>query len=200
MNPGFIELKKSLIKREIHHHIINVPWQGFYTKVSELGKYASSCDADYILFVDAHDVIFTGPLDYIKESIPMFGDVDAIFSAEKGCWPDASLESRYEKTKYPWRFLNSGSFLFKPSALANLIKEEDLFVGMDDQLYYTEKYLDKKMNAVLDLNCEIFQSVSHDSGESFSIEDGMFKNVITGTYPVVIHGNGKTPLTEYIGL
>ena len=46
--------------------------------------------ADYILFVDAHDVIFVGGLEEIERKIKLFPEHDCIFSAEKACWPDGS--------------------------------------------------------------------------------------------------------------
>jgi len=195
-NPGFIELKKSLIKHEVHHHVINVPWQGFFTKVDEARKFAENCDADYILFVDAHDVIFVGGLDDVKNKIKLFGDIDAIFSAEKAIWPtasvwpDPSLAEEYPEVDSQWRYLNSGTFLIRPELLIELVDSKPPTIGIDDQMYWAYHYLTNKERIVLDTNCEIFQTLAHDDGSSFGMVDGKFTNRETGSNPLVVHGNG----------
>ncbi len=189
---GVVELKKSLIRYNIPSHIIVTPWQGFYTKVNEAYKYCQQTDADYILFVDAHDVIFVGGLGEIEKKISKFPEHDCIFSAEKACWPDSSLADQYPGTDSQWKYLNSGTYLFKPQKLIEAVESNTPTIGIDDQLYWTQHLLSNdNLNCILDANCEIFQTLAHDNGDSFGMIDGKFTNKVTGTNPLIAHGNGR---------
>lgn len=193
------ELSRSMIKYNIDNEIIYCDWEGFYTKISETYNFCKTLKGyDYILFVDAHDVIFKGDIKTIIEKINTFPEHDCIFSTEKACWPNTELALKYKKSPYPWNYLNSGSYLFKIDKFLQIIEENKPFIGMDDQLYFTELYLDNKINCILDVECKIFQSVAFEDNNDFSIENGVIKNNITNSFPIVIHGNGKTDLTKFI--
>lgn len=189
-HAGLIELKKSLIKHGVEHEIIVTPWQGFFTKVNEAYKYAKECTADYILFVDAHDVLFVGAIADVVERINKFPEHDCIFSAEKACWPSPELADQYPPSDSQWKYLNSGTYLFKPKKLVETVDKLPPEIGIDDQLYFTQHLLNDRMNCILDINCEIFQTLAHDNGDSFGMVDGKFTNNVTGSNPVVVHGNG----------
>lgn len=189
-HPGVINLKRSLIKHSIPNEIIVVPWQGFFTKVDEAYKYCKETDAEWILFVDAHDVIFVGGLDDVEERIKGFRDCDCIFSSEKACWPDSNLADMYPECNSQWKYLNSGTYLFKPQKLVEAVDKCPPKIGIDDQLYFHKHLLNENMDCVLDTNCEIFQTLAHDDGSSFGMVDGKFTNLVTKSNPVVIHGNG----------
>jgi len=188
---GVVDLKKSLIKYGIPNQIIVTPWQGFYTKVNEAYKYAKECNSEYLLFVDAHDVIFVGGMDEIERKIKLFPEHDAIFSSEKACWPDGSIANQYPETDSQWKYLNSGTYLFKPQKLIDAVESNPPTIGIDDQLYWTKHFLNEKNRIILDTNCEIFQTLAHDNGDSFGIIDGKFTNKVTGTNPLIAHGNGR---------
>lgn len=67
-----------------------------------------------------------------------------LFSAEDFCWPDPELKDSYPEVKEDEkRFLNSGGVMAYASDLYELaslypIKDED-----DDQLYFTQIFLNK---------------------------------------------------------
>lgn len=189
-HPGVVNLKKSLIKHNVDNDIIITPWQGFFTKVDEAYKYCKNTDADWILFVDAHDVVFTGGLDKIKNKLSLFPDCDGVFSSEKACWPDASLSNQYPECSSQWKYLNSGTYLLKPKKLIEAVDSNPPSIGIDDQFYWSKHFLNGTINIVLDTNCEIFQTLAHDDGSSFGIIDGEFTNKIIGSTPIIVHGNG----------
>lgn len=194
-HPGVIQLKKSLIKHQVDNDIIVTPWQGFFTKVDEAYKYCKKTDADWIVFVDAHDVVFVDGIDAIKERITKFRDCDCIFSVEKACWPDPDLASLYPECESQWKYLNSGTYLFKPQKLVETVEKNLPKIGIDDQLYFHKHLLNENMDCVLDTNCEIFQTLAHDDGSSFGMVDGKFTNLLTNTNPIIVHGNGRSAET-----
>ncbi len=196
-----IKLKESMDKYGIDYEIINCVWQGFFTKVNEAYKYCKKhLDLDYILLVDAHDVIFVNTMEIIKKKIKCYYDeYDCIFSVEKACWPDVNLADKYPECNTPWRYLNSGSYLFKPKKLIEYVDANPIEIGIDDQLYFTKMYLGKTLKCKLDIQCEIFQSIAFESEGDFSIKGKLYNN-LTGSSPIVLHGNGKTPLDQYYNL
>lgn len=55
-----------------------------------------------------------GELQDIIKAFLSFEDTRVLFSAEKFCWPDSSLVSKYPKVKDgESQFLNSGGFIGK---------------------------------------------------------------------------------------
>lgn len=189
---GVIELKKSLIKHNIPNEIIITPWQGFFTKVDQAYKYCQQTGSDYILFIDAHDVIFVGGMDSIIEYIEENEFPEAIFSSEKACWPDSSLSDKYPTCDSEWKYLNSGTYLMRPKKLIEVVESNMPEIGIDDQFYWTKHFLNDQSSFLLDTNCEIFQTLAHDNGESFGMVDGKFTNLVTKTNPVIVHGNGRS--------
>lgn len=68
----------------------------------------------------------------------------------------------------------------------------------DDQRFYTTAFLalQEHNGFFLDSNCEIFQTLpGMDVGGKdllFNESSGRWYNALTGTHPVLVHGNGKT--------
>ena len=141
------------------------------------------------MLVDGHDVIFC------KEFSPIEFSTDGFFSAEKNCYPNPLLSAKYPKTPYEWRFLNSGSYIYNREKFIDLYERNIPFIGIDDQLYFTELFL-KGENISLDTNCQLFQSIAFESEGDFSWFNQEFHNLKTDTYPTILHGNGKTDMRK----
>jgi hypothetical protein len=200
---GVVKLVESCDKYDIDYDIIVCAWKGFFTKINEAYKRSVQIKNkyDYILFVDAHDVCFVGDFDNIREYLECHLEYDCVFSTEKACWPASSLSGLYPENKSDWKYLNSGSYLFKIDRFIDIIESNMPDIHCDDQLYFTQLLLSGKMNCKLDTECRLFQSLAHDDGSSFDVVDGKFQNVKTETFPVVLHGNGKSNLIfKYYGL
>ncbi len=147
-----------------------------------------------ILFTDSYDVIFNAPAKIILEKF--FNNFcSIIFSAEKNCYPDPSLTPRYSQIDYPYKFLNSGGFMGTIKRLLELIGKDPINNTDDDQLYLTHKYLNRKHDMIydvkLDYRCNIFQTLQ-DADNDIVIDKSrsILHNIISGEYPIVIHGNG----------
>jgi hypothetical protein len=196
---GLLRLKASLLKYNIDHEIIITKWEGFYTKINEAYKFCKNTDYDLILFVDAHDVIFTGSIDGLYKL--NYSRRDCVFSSEKACWPDSNLADTYptKELSTPWKYLNSGSYLFKTKRFVDVYEANPPSLDCDDQRYFTSLYLEGKMDCTLDTSCRVFQSVAFESEGDFTITDKL-KNNITGSYPLVLHGNGRTDMEKFYHL
>ncbi|XP_022118228.1 procollagen-lysine,2-oxoglutarate 5-dioxygenase [Pieris rapae] len=163
-----------------------------------------SLDSDtLVIFTDSYDVILLGGADELKERF-LAARHRIIFAAEPFCWPDAGLAARYPPpdTSTPSPYLNSGGFIGRLEDMRRLIRAAELDDNADDQLHYTRLYLDPKIRAdldiVLDHNATIFQTLNgalsdvklHSSEEGFA----WLENVVSGTRPLILHGNGPAKL------
>ncbi|KAM7356524.1 procollagen lysyl hydroxylase [Cochliomyia hominivorax] len=151
-----------------------------------------------ILFTDSYDVVFTTGL---TEIVQKFRESNSklFFSAEKYCWPDQSLASKYpavEPKASP--YLNSGAFIgYAPqvwSLLGTPLGDTD-----DDQLYYTKVFLNeqlrKKLDMKLDTTSMLFQNLNGAKDDvkldvDLDTNEGVLKNINFLTTPSILHGNG----------
>ena len=151
-------------------------------------------DHDVVLFCDGYDVFFVHNTEEIVRRFVEMGRCDIIFSAERYCWPDESLESEFitknpqlddEYVDTPFRYLNSGLFIGRVGEIKKMIPGK-IGASDDDQLYYQKKYLSGEQKIILDSECYIFQT-----HEPEVYKDGMqMNNPITRAYNCVYHGNG----------
>lgn len=116
-----------------------------------------------IVFTDGYDVIFLTDLKEIVEKFKTF-NASVLFGAESFCWPKEELVALYPSVARGKKYLNSGLYMgYAPEIYKLLtyrpIKDED-----DDQLYFTEAYLDEtlrdNLNFKLDHTSEIFQNLN----------------------------------------
>ncbi len=63
---------------------------------------------------------------------------DIVFSGEKKCWPDNSMENIF-KDNGLYKYINSGGFIGKVEEIYKLI-EEDLLDTNDDQYFIHSRY------------------------------------------------------------
>ncbi|RXM92721.1 Procollagen-lysine,2-oxoglutarate 5-dioxygenase 3 [Acipenser ruthenus] len=66
-----------------------------------------------------------------------------VFSAEGFCWPDQKLASKYPPVYNGKRYLNSGGFIGYATDLSRLVQSWSFRDDDDDQLFYTNIYLDQ---------------------------------------------------------
>ena len=69
----------------------------------------------------------------------------------------------------------------------------------DDQRWYTDRYLERRSSISLDY-CNIFQSVAFEVEGDFTLTYNRLYNNKTHTFPMFIHGNGKTDMTKFYAL
>ena len=138
---------------------------------------------DIVLFVDGYDVALNDTLNVILERFNGF-NCEILFSAEKDCWPVASLASEFPMTPSPYKYLNSGVYMGKVGALKDFLNEEVPNTS-DDQLWMQRRFLGPlSLNVKLDHEGYIFQS--HD--EDLKVVGTQLYNGIC--YSCIHHGNG----------
>ncbi len=96
-----------------------------------------------ILFADSYDVILNAPAEEILSRFRKhFADARVVFSAEGFCWPDKSLAVKYPVVRHGKRYLCSGLFMGYASEVYKMVSHKEVKDTDDDQLYYTEIFLD----------------------------------------------------------
>ncbi|XP_062612335.1 multifunctional procollagen lysine hydroxylase and glycosyltransferase LH3-like [Saccostrea cucullata] len=162
----------------------------------ELEKYKDRDDL-ILMFTDSYDVVLTAGKKEILEKFKKF-NARVVFSAEGFCWPDPSLANSYPDVKEnEKRYLNSGGYIGYAKDLYEIITHRDIKDTDDDQLYFTNIFLDKtlrkKWNMKLDVKSDLFQNLNgalDDVTIKFKSDHSFAYNVKTGTTPIVLHGNG----------
>jgi hypothetical protein len=143
-----------------------------------------------LLFSDSYDVITVSTESEIIKKYYSISKNHILFSAEKYCWPDISLEKYYPNTKSNYKFLNSGGFIGNAYDILNILTM-DIKDNDDDQLYFTKIFLFNNVNIKLDYYCEIFQTLNGTIQDIY-----IYKNRIINksqlTFPSFIHGNGSS--------
>ncbi|XP_041377665.1 multifunctional procollagen lysine hydroxylase and glycosyltransferase LH3-like [Gigantopelta aegis] len=164
--------------------------------INGLKKYKKK-DKQLIMFVDSYDVVFTDGAPAILEKFVKF-DARVLFSAEGFCWPDSKLAKDYPPVKITEkRFLNSGGFIGYASDLYEIVTHSKVNNKDDDQLYYTKIFLNESLRdkwaIKLDTRSDIFQNLNGalaDTNIKFKGSHSYLYNLLSGTTPIVIHGNG----------
>lgn len=153
-----------------------------------------------VMFTDSYDVVFSaGPEEILKK----FRSTDAqiLFSAEKSCWPDSELADQYPEVDGDYKFLNSGGFIGYANQIMELIDDE-IDIAYDDQLYYTEKFLetiqDDEDFIKLDYTQDLFQTLNQAITDVEQNESGRFINLVYNTKPCVIHANGPSWVKKFL--
>jgi hypothetical protein len=208
-HTGFQYFINSLKYNNIQYKILglNTKWNGGIMeegmgggqKINLLKEELKRWDMDklkstLLLFSDSYDVITVSTESEIIEKYYSISKNQILFSAEKYCWPDFSLEKYYPNTKSNYKFLNSGGFIGNAYDILNILGM-DINDHDDDQLYFTKIFLFNNVNIKLDYNCQIFQTLNGKINDIY-----IYKNRIINkshlTFPSFIHGNGNSK--EYL--
>ncbi|KRT80915.1 hypothetical protein AMK59_4922 [Oryctes borbonicus] len=152
--------------------------------------------------------MFLGDLRNIVEAFKMTG-ARVLFGAEVFCWPDETLASKYPKIERGKPYLNSGLYMGYMPEIWELLQRKDIEDTDDDQLFFTEAYLDEnvreRLKFKLDHESQIFQNLNGAINEVQLLGEGKehdirVKNVITHTEPLIVHGNGPSKIRlNYLG-
>jgi len=158
---------------------------------------------DIVLFTDAYDVYYCGDKQtiltkYLKMQKPI------IFGSEKCCYPDDSKSKLYPFTNSPFPYLNSGLFIGRVDALRICMNncEEEFIDDINDQLWWTNKFLDNQHLIGLDYDNKLFLNCVWLSEHDLSINKDKVTLIYNNSTPQFIHGNGPSkplidPLLDY---
>lgn len=192
------KLRESLDRHGWPYHIVVHEWRGFGCKILETYNYLKTSDITHFFYSDSYDTYALGTME---EAISKIKDLDQmLWSAEKACYPHTELARFYPEHHYSRKYLNGGGWFCPKDKFIEMVENEMPSVATVDQVYFTNQLITKK-NIVLDYNCEIFQTIAHSDLETeFEYERGRMYNKETKSWPILIHGNGHTPLDKIYNL
>ena len=202
-HPGWLKLEASLKKHGWDYHPIIREWKGFGTKIIGLYEYLKESGMNEFIYLDAYDnYCIAGPdeLQYKNH----FG-FDIVISSEKGCYPDTHNMGKFPIVPHDWKYPNSGQILGNAKDFFTIYESNPPKFEDDDQRWWTNMFLRTLLKRYsypsiwLDY-CDIFQSVAFEVDGDFEFRYGRLYNKITHTFPMFIHGNGKTDMTKFYAL
>lgn len=209
-NPGYKHLIKSLDKHGYEHYTFGLKgeqefsWGGDnYTPMIPQLKEELNNGYTHILYTDAWDTLAMGNQD---ELIKKYLDISLegnnwIYSAEKNPCFTKDL-SKYDSVSR-WKYLCAGNFIAPTKLFIDIVEAYKRHENENDQQWGSWLFENDEDNQfILDVNCQIFQTLYNMNGLhqqpnwkefAYSDEDRIV-NLITGSKPVFIHGNGKVDM------
>ena len=196
-HAGWLKLEESLKRHGWEYVTIVKEWKGFGTKIIGLYEHlVNAYDEDFI-YLDAYDNYCIAPPD--EFNYKHRGGTGLIISAEKGCYPDSHNRGKFASVPHEWKYLNSGQIYGKREDFMKLFEQNPVRFEDDDQRWYTDRFLERRSSISLDY-CNIFQSVAFEVEGDFTLTYNRLYNNKTHTFPMFIHGNGKTDMTKFYAL
>lgn len=124
-----------------------------------------------------------------------------LYSAEKNCYPRKELAPEFaQEGAGPFLYLNGGGY-GGPLKLAieffekyGLDKAPGDCNGQHEQMVAYLKAKKDGFPIMLDTACEVFQTTAFTNENELAIKDGLVHNLVTGTVPAILHGNGISPM------
>lgn len=177
-------------------------WMGHGWGMKLIEHYVSQLpDEDLVLIVDSLDLFFLAGKETIVER---FLEMNTPFfvSAEKNCSPDKGIKELFPQTRTEFRFINSGTYMGYVKEVKEIFTQFPHPIGpfQDDQLMLIEYFFSHPEKCYVDSECAIAQTL-HAVDKSELVVDPFslsITNRITGTKPVIIHGNGRAALLEVL--
>jgi len=192
-HPGWLKFEQSLKQHGWAYHPIVREWKGFGTKIIGLYEYICSTDIEEFIYLDAYDnycIASPHEFKFKKKDYPL------ILSSEKGCYPDTHKMGMFPVVNHEWKFLNSGQIYGTKEHFIYVYNSNPPRYEDDDQRWYTERFLIMPESIGLDY-CNIFQSVAFEVEGDFTLTYNRLYNNKTHTFPMFIHGNGKTDMSKF---
>jgi hypothetical protein len=198
-NDGYRALCRSARRYGVRLRTLamGAPWEGAPPHAGRSGAFKARQMRDAVrelpadaavLFVDGYDVLVNDGLARVAAALD---GCDALFAAERRCWPDEALAPRFPQRAGGYRFLNSGCYVARAGPLREMLdtlQDED----DDDQALFTRAMLSGRWRVRLDHACALFQTLA-DVDESDIVVDHV-RSVVTNrrmrTRPVLVHANG----------
>lgn len=113
-------------------------------------------------------------------------------------------------SKSPWKYLNGGGWCGPIDILIEFFERYGLnklkgdINGQDYQALAFLKAQEEGFPIYMDTQCQYFQTTGFEHPGDFEYgpdcPSGYFRNVITNTYPCILHGNGRTPMDIFYNL
>ena len=197
-NEGFVQLKRSLDHYGWDYHVITENYIGLGSKWINAYNYAKQSDCTHFFMLDAYDTFVLGTMEDAIFRIP---NIDGMFfNAEKNCFPDSEKAYLYAQNNSEWKYVNSGCGFIPKSLLIQLFEQNTINHTDNDQRNLTDIFLKNKYQFELDYNCELFQTLFLEKEGDFGLLLDTFTNRKTASFPIIIHGNGKSNMDRVYNL
>lgn len=158
-----------------------------------------------ICFVDAYDVLPNTIENFESKLVERFLDFkkDIVFGAEPYCYPVWERKRLYPETNYKNKYLNSGMYIGYAPSILNLLENTNIKNNEDDQLFYTDCFLNQKeeVSIGLDYSCKLFFNLHGNLGsyaEQLKVYGNSFYNKDEGEIPFFIHANGTREIKNFL--
>lgn len=191
-------LQQSLKKHGWDYHIITHEWNGFGDKILKTYEYLkANKDITHFFYSDAYDTIVVNTMEY---ALNLISDTSKLtISSERACYPHPEKAKLYPEHKSPFKYVNGGGWFSDSLTFIKLVEANLPTVDLNDQVWFTDIFLNNPNEVILDYNCDVFQTIAFCHESDFNITD-IVNNTVTKSKPTFIHGNGHTPLDRFIGL
>ena len=164
-------------------------------------------DHEYVIYADGADSLFVKDVDVPEDHL--------LYSTEKAIWPPTPemqnmWNEHYDRVMmipfpsfWAWKYLNGGGWCGPIKLALQFFREYGLIDytgdinGQREQAIGFVKAHHKGFPIRLDTHCKIFQTTGFEHPGDFDIDENGFKNLITGTYPSILHGNGRTDMSRW---
>lgn len=147
-----------------------------------------------VVYADGADSFFLRPIEIPNDRI--------LYSTEKACWePVPGHLEMYGEVSHVWAFLNGGGYCGPSQLLYEFFDRYGLNRLPDDpgpvQYLQAKAYFQAKADGFpidLDVLCTQFQTIAFSKPGDFSYHGATLYNNLAGSFPALIHGNGRTPM------
>lgn len=197
-DPALDNLIDSCNKCGFGIHVLGLSnkWQGFGNKwlwTAEYIRLQKLPDDAIVVFLDAYDVLAVANAEEIINKFLVF-NARVVFSAERGCHPDADVSHRFPDTSSSFKYLNSGGAIGYVGDLLKVIDEINFTTTDDDQRGFINYFLSNPGRIILDYECALFLSLFGVEQNEVQVDSssGRVKLLGAKNQPCFIHGNGPS--------
>ena len=173
-------------------------WGGLTSKLHMVYRWLRAerlPEEDLAIFADAWDTVLLRPLEGFVEAWEAF-DHPLVMSAEANCAPYSELARQYPACGSKYRYLNSGLYCGRPSAILDVLEDMRVYklpAAMNDQGALTCFHLTNPGRMGLDTGAQLFMSL-YQAEEDMEYIGAGARNMLTGSFPWWCHGNGAASM------
>ncbi len=155
---------------------------------------------DLIMFTDSQDAFCMAGAEEIELKYKTY-ECDFLMSTEQSLYP-WGLEDLWRTSQLtlgnpgrpfsqpPWEYVNGGGWIGRREKAEEILVYAANAAGNEAQAKWIATYCSGLFNFRLDDQCKIWQTMSC-SGDSVEFAGRRLRNKITGSFPAIVHFNGR---------